>query len=346
MWAPTLVWVIALAVLILLVLLRGARSERRIMLALLCPVLPFSLPYSTFAPRPELYGMTAVLAFGVSLSSTRTARARFILSGLYGIVLAALALMHEATPIQFALGAVLSIAVLAKGATCAVRRICAVLAIGPGFVTTFLIVRLGRRDVAPQLCDQLPHRMVKNPYVDSISAQTATRYLLGRGGSRSDYHDFVCAVIKQLDLDFTDAVRSVMHVGFIPLFASFLLGLLIFVATTWAIGYFSGVPVRAFLGELHGRSVLPVLAVASMMPLFMAGCDWTRWWVLITFDVAIVYIQFAIDRPEIEQAPSRRTVRVFVAVLIVLAIPTGQTGHVGGPAFPTAGAAAVHKLIG
>ncbi|OBI93935.1 hypothetical protein [Mycobacterium sp. 1245805.9] len=340
MWLPAVAWLIALCLLILTILSKGIRSERRIMLALLVAILPFSLTYAMFSPRPELWGMSALAGLGMALTWTRKTRPRIAFSALYGVAIASLALVHEAIPLEFALGAVLAIIVLAKDATPAVRRICTALAVVPGIVTMLLLAWLGRRDVATQLCAQLPHRMVDDPYVALTSRQKTLDYLLGRVESRSDYHDFECKVISQLDRSVTDAIGSVTRVGFVPLGASFILGVLMFAGSIWAIGYFSGVPVRHFLREAQGRLVLPALALASMALLFVTASDWTRWWVLITFDVAVVYLLYAIDRPQIEQAPSRRTLAAFIAVVVVLAIPTGHTSHVGGPGLPSAPPAA------
>ncbi|WP_142282112.1 hypothetical protein [Mycobacterium sp. IEC1808] len=341
MWVPAVAWLIALALLILTILSRGTRSERRMMLALLVPVLPFSLAYAIFSPRPELLGMSALAGLGMALTWIRAPRPRIAFSALYGIAIASLALIHEAIPLELALGAILAIIVLAKDTTAAVRRICAAVAVGPGIVTMFLVARLGRRDVATQLCAQLPHRMIEDPYAALTSRQKTIDYVLGRVESRTDYHDFECHVISQLDRSFTQAIVSVTQVGFVPLGASFILGVLMFAGTTWVIRYFSGVPVGTFLRETRGKWALPLLALASMVLLFMTASDWTRWWVLITFDVAVVYILYAIDRPEIEQTPSRRTVAAFVVVIALLAIPTGHTSHVGGPGIPSGPPAAV-----
>jgi hypothetical protein len=332
MWASVAVWLIAVAVLMWLILSTGARSERRIMLALAVPVLPFSFFYAVYSPRPELFGMAALLAFGVSLTTTRNSRSRMILSVLYGMATALLALMHEAIPLELALGAILVIIVVSKRATRAAQRICAVLAVAPGIVSVLLIAALSRRNVASQVCAQVPHGMVENPWAVATTPQGALDYMLGRVASRSDYHDWACQnAIPILDADWSAAVRMVAHFGFVQLFGAFILGLLFFVGTIWAIRYFSGVPVRAFLGGLRGNVVLPVLAAGLMVPLFLTGVDWTRWWVLATFDVAIGYILYAIDRPEIEEAPSRRNVLIFVAVVTVLAvIPTGGASNVGG----------------
>jgi hypothetical protein len=75
---------------------------------------------------------------------------------------------------------------------------------------------------------------------------------------------------------------------------------------------------------------MPALASVLLVLLFIVAVDWTRWWTLISFDVSIVYILYAITRPEIEQPPTRRQALVFVCVVLVLAvIPTGCVNNVG-----------------
>jgi hypothetical protein len=202
LWSSIVVWLIALAALMWLVLSTGARSERRIMLALAVPVMPFSFSYALYNPHPELFGMTSLLALSISLTRVRTPRSRMILSALYGIAIAVLALIHEAIPLEFALGAILAIVVLSKDATHAAQRICSVLAVGPGMVSILLVAVLGRRDVAAQLCAQVPHGMVENPWAVSTTPQKALDYMLGRVESRSDYHDWVCNNVTPLfDVD-------------------------------------------------------------------------------------------------------------------------------------------------
>jgi hypothetical protein len=331
LWASIVVWLIALAVLMWLIFFSGARSERRIMLALVVPVLPFAFSFAIYNAHPELFGMTALLAFAIALTRAKTSHSRVICSALYGMVIAALALMHEAISFEFALGAVLAIVVLSKDATRDAQRICAALAVGPGIVSILLLAVLGRRNVAAQLCSQVPHGMVENPWAVSTTPQKALDYVLGRVESRADYHDWVCQyVTPSLDLHWTTAVKLVAHVGFSPLFGAFILGLLYFVGTTWMIRYSSGVPVRTFLAEFRGNLMLPVLATALLVPLFMTGMDWTRWWVMITLDVGVVYILYAIHRPEIERPPSRRKLVVFACLVVALAVlPTGSANNVG-----------------
>lgn len=96
LWTSITVWLIALAVVVWLILSTGNRSERRIMLALLVPVLPFAFSYAIYNPHPELFGMTALVAFSIFLTRAHTSRTRVILSTLYGLTMAVLALIHEA----------------------------------------------------------------------------------------------------------------------------------------------------------------------------------------------------------------------------------------------------------
>lgn len=82
LWTSITVWLIALAVVVWLILSTGNRSERRIMLALLVPVLPFAFSYAIYNPHPELFGMTALVAFSIFLTRAHTSRTRVILSTL------------------------------------------------------------------------------------------------------------------------------------------------------------------------------------------------------------------------------------------------------------------------
>jgi hypothetical protein len=331
LWSSTVVWLIALAVLIWRILSTGRRSARRIMLALVVPVLPFGLSYALYSPHPELFGMTALLAFSMFLTRVRTPRGRMILSALYGITIAVLALMHEAIPLEFAFGATLAIIVLAKDATRPAQRICTVLAVGPGIVFVLLVAALGRRDVGSQLCTQIPHGLVERLWPPYATPQYVFDYIFGRLERRADYHDWMCDnLTPMIDVDASTAVKLVVHWGFVPLLCAFILGLLYFVGTTWTIRYCSGVPISALRDKFRNNLVLPALTLAMVVPLFLTAVDWTRWWVMITLDVSIVYVLFAIDRPEIEQSPSRRNVLLFVWVVIVLAlIPTGAANNVG-----------------
>ncbi|MGB9305030.1 MAG: hypothetical protein WCB92_15510 [Mycobacterium sp.] len=332
LWVSIIGWLFAVAVLLRMVVLKGPVSERRIMLALTIPVLPFSFSYAVYNPHPELFGMAALLAFSISMTKFRTDRSQLIVSALYGITMGVLALVHEAIPLALALGAVLALVVLPKGTRCATRRICAVLAVGPGIASVLSVALLGRHDVAARLCAQVPHGMVDNPWAAATTARNALDYLLGRIESRSDYHDWACKNATPIhDADVSAAVQFVGHFGVFRLVGSFALGLLFFVGTIWMIRYFSGVPAGVVVNDLPHHRALLALASMLLIPLFMTGVDWTRWWVLITFDVASVYILRAIDSREIEQPPSRRSALVFACLVIALAvIPTGAANNIGG----------------
>lgn len=341
MWMPAAGIVIALAGLIKVILFRGSASERRVMLALLVPILPFSLAFYILLPRPELLAMSALIAFGIHQIRPRTPRSRMISSAVYGAAIAVLALIHEAIPVIVALGLVLVILVLAKDAAPRVQRICIGLAVVPGFVVALLIAGLGRRGAAAQLCGQLPHRNLDNPY--AVPQPQVINFIMGRLESRSDYHDFACNVIKSIDSSFTDAVYGITQIGLSVLVLSSIVGLLIFLTTVWVISYISGVSVHEYCCELRRRWVLPTLMLSAWVPLFMTGNDWTRWWVLLTFNIVIVYILYATTRPEIDIAPPIKTYRVFIVIAILMAFPVGQNAHIGGPPFPSAKPGTAHN---
>ncbi len=69
-----------------------------------------------------------------------------------------------------------------------------------------------------------------------------------------------------------------------------------------------------------------------IIPVFLTGYDWTRWLTIVAFDVGVVFILFAARRPEIEQEPTPRVLRVFTSLVIALAlIPMGIVPGFGGP---------------
>lgn len=330
LWASIAIWLLAL---IWLSVSTGARSERRIMLAIAVPVLPFAFSYAVYNTHPEILGMAALLALCMALSRTSNNRTRMILAAVYGAVTAVLALVHEAIPLEFALGAVLAILVLGKDATRAIQRICTALAVGPGVLMVLLIAKLGRRDVSAQLCAQVPHGMVEDPWAVSTTPGQTVHYLLGGVQAESDYHDWICRNLTPvLDVDMAGAVHLVARFRFWWLSESFLIGVVLFALSIGLIGYLSAVPVRNFVDELRGSLWLPALALGLQVPLFAVAVDWARWWILISFDVAVVYILYAITTPEIERPPTRRQVVVFVCAVVVLALlPTGSTSNAGAP---------------
>jgi hypothetical protein len=173
--------------------------------------------------------------------------------------------------------------------------------------------------------------MVADRWAVSSTPKKAVDYLLSGGQNQSDYHDWVCKnLTPAIDVDMVSAAHMVGHFGFFWLPESFIIGLLFCSGTIWLIRYFSGVPIGAFVSEIKDNLIMPALASVLLVLLFMVAVDWTRWWTLISFDVSIVYILYAITRPEIEQPPTRRQALVFVCVVLVLAvIPTGCVNNVG-----------------
>jgi hypothetical protein len=330
-WGSIIVYFTALAALGWHALSRGNRSERRIVVALLIPVLPFSVAYALLGPRPELFAASALLALGMTLLHVKTARATVVCCALYGAVIAALAFVHEGIPLEFALGGVLAVLVLARAVNGSLQRFCLISVAGPGLIATILICIFGRRDVAAGLCAQVPHGAMKNTF--AVPSGKLWDYILQRFHSDADYHDWACQhVVRRFDEGITTALHTVAHSGVPVLLAGFVHGLLVCLGTLWLIGYFTGVPFREFLRGVRGGLLLPIMAVALMVPLFATGVDWIRWWTIILINIASIYLIFAVDRPEMEKPVATKQVKVFAAVVLVLAcIPVaGIAGYSTG----------------
>jgi hypothetical protein len=119
------------------------------------------------------------------------------------------------------------------------------------------------------------------------------------------------------DYGVVDAMRIVANIGVIGLTVSLVLGVAAFAATMNGISGVSGVPLRAFVDELRGSMAW----VAAGLVL-----------IIVSFDVAIVYIVFAARRPEIDRPPTSNRLRLFLFLVIVLAlIPIGTVPGFGGP---------------
>jgi hypothetical protein len=167
--ARTVRWLITGLYLVSLValatrLLEKPTSERKTMLALLIPVLPFGIPYAVYSARPDLLGAVALIWLSMSLAVVRNPRAASVYCGVYGTVVAVLAFMHEGIAVEFALGAILAILVLAQGLMRPLQLLCATLAICPGLMSAFVVATFARRDVSERLCSLVPHEMVENPF--------------------------------------------------------------------------------------------------------------------------------------------------------------------------------------
>ena len=319
-WGAVVAYCAGLAFLAYRVLFSGRRSERRLMVAFLIPVLPFAVTFALFGPRPELYGAAALIAFTLLISRRGSARAALAVSACFGLFLALLAFVHEAIPLEFALGSVLAIAAVGGSDSAQIRRACMALAILPGLLASGVVMLATRANIAKQqLCAMVPHGLIENPFVVPPGRQVD--YLLGRYDSVSDYHDWMCqAVVPYFGGDFSDAVRSVANQGFPVLAGGFLHGLIVVIGSMWLIQYFTGVGWKQFVGRIRGGIGLPLLALALMVPLFATGVDWIRWWTLIAIDIGVVYLFFAAGRAEMERPVPRRQLKIFAAAAIILAL--------------------------
>ena len=333
MWGSFAFYMFGLAVVIWRIMYRGKRSERRLMTALVIPVLPFALTFAVFGPRPELYAAGCLLIFATALTRLDSGRSALLWAAAFGVAVAVLGLFHEAIPLEFALGAVLAITVLAGNLKPATRMLMMALAIVPGLAATGAVVLFGRRDVAAQLCARIPHGLIRDPW--NVPEGRGMDYLLGRYESVSDYHDWVCErVIPFFGASFSAGVHTVTKLGAPILLASFFHGLIVCVGTLWLIRFFTRVRGRDFVRHIRGGLWVPIVAAVFMVPVFASGTDWIRWWTMILINIAGVYLLFASGRPEIETEVSRRDVKWFIAAVVVLgciplsAVNTYYTGWV------------------
>lgn len=331
-WMSTAVYLCGLAAVAAGVLVRRHRSERRLMAVMLIPLLPFGIPFAAYSARPDLFGGAALALFATGLTFARSRPTAMGLCLVYGVATAALTLVHEAVGLQFVLGAVLTVLVLG-GALSASQSTGALLAVVPGVLTAAAVAVFGRHDIAPQLCASVPHRMLPNPFATITSPSTLVGYVIDGRPRHTDYHDWVCRnVMPSYDHGIVDALRSVGHIGVVGLTASFVFGVAGLVVTLWGISAVSGVPLRAFAEALQGRTTWGLAGLMLIVPVFLTGYDWTRWLTILAFDVGIVFLLFAAGRPEIEQQPGRKTLRLFAFLVIALAlIPIGAVPGFGGP---------------
>jgi hypothetical protein len=302
------------------------------MVAMLIPLLPFGIPFAAYSARPDLFGAAALAAFAVALPLTRSRAVALAWCLAYGSVIAILTLVHEAIGLQFALGAVLAIIVLGNTLGPARRR-GVLLAVAPGVITALVVAGFGRHDIAPQLCSAVPHHTMPNPLATITSLPTLAQYVFGAHQSQTDYHDWVCRnIIPIYDYGVVDAMRIVANIGLVGLTVSMVFGALAFAGTMYGISGVSGVPVRAFIDQLRGSMAWVAAGLLLIVPVFLTGFDWTRWLIVVSFDVAIVFTVFVARRPEIDQPPTSNQLRLFLfLVLVLVLIPIGTVPGFGGP---------------
>jgi hypothetical protein len=331
-WLSTAVYLCGLATVAAVVLLRHHRSQRSLMVAMLIPLLPFGVPFAAYSARPDLFGGAALALFASALVFARSRAIAMAGCLAYGAATSALTLVHEAVGLQFALGAVLAIVVLG-GALEASQGLGALLAAAPGALTAAAVAAFGRHDIGSQLCSAVPHHLMPNPFATITSRPTLLQYVIDGRPRQTDYHDWVCRnVMPSYDHGIVDAIRSVGHIGVVGLTASLVFGAVAGIVTMWGVSGVSGVPLHAFVQALRGRMAWAITGLLLIIPVFLTGYDWTRWLTIVAFDVGVVFILFAAGRPEIEQEPTPKALRVFTSLVIALAlIPMGTVPGFGGP---------------
>ena len=148
-----------------------------------------------------------------------------------------------------------------------------------------------------------------------------------------DYHEWMCrAILPLFDQSFGDALRFVGSIGVLALLGSTIYGIALLAVSMYAIGEVSGVPVKRFADVLLAQRAAVVIGLVLILPIFLSGVDWIRWWVIIAFDLGIVFLLFAGGRPEIDRPPTRRSVTVLTVLAVLLAlIPIGIIPGFGAP---------------
>lgn len=326
-WLPTAVFAAGLAAVACTV--RPGRSERRLLLALLVPVLPFGFAFGVFSARTDLLAATALAFFACVLTRLSGTRAVLFVSAVYGAITAMLTLIHEAAPFLFGLGTIAALAALAREIPRRSFRFAVALAVGPSLLTGLAVAAFGRRGVSGQLCRLVPHGPANHP----LAGHPTIGELLRGFRYDIDYHDWICrAILPLFDQSVGDGLRFVGSIGIPALAASTAYGVGVLSITVLAISHTSGVPVSRFR-SLLGRHRLELLFGALLLlPIFATGVDWIRWWVIAAFDLGVVFLLAASRQAEADRPATGRTVRVFAVFAALLALfPVGIIPGFGAP---------------
>lgn len=320
-WVSSGAFIVALAVLAWWIALKSGRSERRLQLAFLIAVLPFGLAFGLLSAGSTLFGGVAMIGFAVALPQCKSDRSILITSAVYGVLTGVAALVHEAIPLLFGLGAVAALTVLKCQLDRATLWTGYALALGPGLAVALVVAALGKHGVSSELCALVPHGQVNNP----LAGHPTTGQLLSGYHYYVDYHDWACRNITPFyDRDFLAGIRYVGRLGPVGMIENTLFGIGIVVITILAIGWVSGVPFGQVAALLRKRWLAVLLGFFLIVPVFMTGIDWVRWWVMIAFDIGVVYLVYASTQPAVDAPPTRRSRRVFVLTMVLLAvIPIG-----------------------
>ena len=320
-WVCTVAFYIALAALAWWIAVRSGRSERRVQLALLVVVLPFGFAFGLLQAGSTLFGGTALILFGLAVARAKSNRAVLITCAVFGAALIVLVLIHEAIPLLFGLGVVAVLAVLASQLDTKSFVAGCALALGPGVVTALLVAALGKHGIGDQLCELIPHALVNNP----LAGKPTLSQLLNGYTYYDDYHAWACRNITPFyNRDLVDGIRYVGRLGPAGMIVNTVYGIGVFAFAIAAIAWVSGVPPKRMWVLLRRRGIFVVLAALMAVPVFMTGVDWVRWWVSLSLDIGVVYLIFASRQPEMDAPPTRRSTRIFLALVIGLALlPVG-----------------------
>jgi hypothetical protein len=319
-WLSSGVYVISLALLAWWLVLKSGRSERRLQLGFLVAVLPFGFALGMLSGGSTLFGSLPLVVFAIALTRANSERFVFVASAAYGVVTAVATLVHEAIPLLFGLGAILALTVLTNQLGRRALWINYGLALGPGLVTAAVVAVFGRHGVSSELCALVPHGQVNNP----LAGHPTAGQLLRGFHYYDDYHRWACANITPFyDRDLGDAIRYVGRLGAAGMIVNTVYGAALLAATVVVIRWVSGVPVARILVPVRQQWPVVVLGLCMTVPVFMTGVDWARWWVMVAFDIGIVYLLYASGQPEADAPPTRTSLRAFIVAMLVLAIPFG-----------------------
>lgn len=284
-------------------------SERRIMTALVLPMLPVGVVRAIVLPTPDLLGEAVLAVFALTLFRCRTERGVLVAGAVYGATTAVLTLVHEAIPLLQALGAVLAVVVLTQ-VPLRTQRLSALMAVTPGVAVAAAIALTGRRDASSQ-CDRLPHKPIDFPIL-----LTPGQVLRGEH-AYVDYHDWTCRFITVTTRH--TPLGGFGQVGWAPWVTSTLTGLVLVALTMLLLRGLSAVPFGDFGHAVRGRLPWVITAALLLIPVFATSSDWARWWAAIAFDVGLVYLLYSSARPESARPATGRTRRGFVAAIAGLA---------------------------
>jgi hypothetical protein len=320
-WIASGTFWIALAVLAWWMAVRSGRSERRLQLALLIVVLPFGFAFGLLQAGATIFGGTAVIAFGIAVAQAKSDRSVLIISAVFGVASIVLVLVHEAIPLLFGLGVIAVLVVLANQLERKALWVSCILALGPGLVTAGVVAVLGKHGVGQELCALIPHGQVNNP----LAGKPTLSQLLSGFRFYDDYHDWACRNITPFyNRGFLDGVRYVGRLGAAGMIVNTVFGVGVATITILAIGLVSGVPPIRLWVLMRRHWPLIAFGFCLTVPVFMTGVDWVRWWVSISLDIGVVYLLYASRQPEVEAAPTHRSMRAFVVIVIALAVfPVG-----------------------